>query len=565
MRAKNDFIEMTRKAVIGRNGMIKTPFGERKLTYADYTASGRGISFIEDYLRDCLVTYANTHTEDDATGQISTERLHRAEQIIKGAVNGGNDYALIATGTGATGAIHHLQQLLGVYISPATKDLYGNIVKAGCSQRTCVDFDHYLGNRAPVVFVGPYEHHSNEISWRECLAEVVEIGLDGQGHIDLNELESQLTREEFRDRIKIGSFSAASNVTGLKTPVYEIAALLHRNDALAFFDFAASAPYVEIDINRDRESFFDGIFFSSHKFMGGPGGAGILIIHKRIYNAALPPTIAGGGTVDYVNSKTQDYTKDIEVREKAGTPGILQTYKAALAMELKEKIGVEYIDRREGEILTMVKEQLTRNPLIHIVTDMSAETHLPIFSFNIKSGTSWLHPRFIVKLMNDLFGIQTRAGCSCAGPYGHSLLQIKEDISERYHRAIVDQGNYGLKPGWIRASFHYLMEDREVQFICDAILFSAAYGKLFLSLYDFDLHSGSWKYLGEDSPSAHFGLDEALGLEKTVQKKEAEEDDKSFYDYYMAAALELAEKLKAEESGKDYKSTQSDLISFLYV
>ena len=296
--------------------------------------------------------------------------------------------------------------------------------------------------------------------------------------------------------------------------------------------------------------------------MGGPGGAGILIIHKRIYNAALPPTIAGGGTVDYVNSQTQEYTKDIEIREKAGTPGILQTYKAALAMELKEKIGVKYIEKREADILIMVKKALTGCPFIHIVTDMNPGTHLPIFSFNIKSGSSWLHPRYIVKLMNDLFGIQTRAGCSCAGPYGHSLLQIKEDISARYHRAIVSEGNYGLKPGWIRASFHYLMDDREVQFICNAILFAAERGKLFLPYYDFDIHTGSWKFKDEDMQEANFGLDEALG---GLLKQDDSQDNDNTYNEYLTRAKEMADKLMADEGQQDYKSTQSDLISFLYI
>lgn len=558
---QDEFIDTTRRSVIGINGTIRTPFGERRLSYADYTASGRGITFIEEYLQEILVTYANTHTEDDATGQISTERLHRAEKMIKGFVNADENYALISTGTGATGAIHHLQQLLGVYISPATKELYGNIVKAGCSQGTCVDFDHYLDKRCPVVFVGPYEHHSNEVSWRECLAEVVEIRLTPQGKIDLADLEAQLTREEFRDRIKIGSFSAASNVTGLKSPVYEIAALLHKHDALAFFDFAASAPYIEMDVNRDEHSFFDGLFFSSHKFMGGPGGSGILIIHKRIYNAALPPTIAGGGTVDYVNSETQEYTQDIEVREKAGTPGILQTYKAALAMELKEKIGVPFIEEREAHILSKVKSALARQKEIVLVTDMEPETHLPIFSFNIRSGQSWLHPRFVVKLMNDLFGIQTRAGCSCAGPYGHSLLQIKEDISVRYHHAIVDEGNMGLKPGWIRASFHYLMEDDEVDFICDAFLFAARYGKLFLPYYDFDIHTGAWTWRGEEAEPVRFGLDEAL---EEGREAKADAHRASFADY-LETAQEMASRLEREDHKNDYKTTQSDLISFLYM
>lgn len=562
------FIDVVRESILGRDTPITTPFGKRFLTYADYTASGRGVSFIEDYLRKSLSTYGNTHTEDDLTGAESTERLHMAERIIKKAVNAGENHVIIETGSGATGAIHYLQQLLGLYVPPAGKEMVKDILTEHLGRERYGEYDSCLSANCPVVFVGPYEHHSNEISWRECFAEVIEISLDAEGSFDLNDLEEKLSREEYKNRMKIGSFSAASNVTGLKSPVYDIAALLHRYDALAFFDYAAAAPYMEIDVNRDEESFFDGIFFSPHKFPGGPGGSGILIIHKRIYRASLPPTVAGGGTVDFVNAYTQEYSRDIETREKAGTPGILQIYKAALAVELKEKIGIHTIEKREQALLNKALEKLKGCPNVELVAPMDEKRNLPIFSFNIRCGSSWLHPRFVVKLLNDLFGIQARAGCSCAGPYGHRLLHIQGEVSERYHRVIRD-GNLGVKPGWARVSFHYLMDDGDSDFLCDAIRFIAERGVSFLPLYSFDIHTGAWRHRTFTDAPVPFGIDDALATVNPVpagtEERIGPDTRRTLREGYLAEARKLVDELKDRFKDETLKTTQTDLISFVYM
>ena len=560
-------LETIKNNIIGKDASIKTPFGERLMTYADYTASGRALSIVEDYLNHCMETYGNTHTEDDITGAESTFRLHQAEKIIKNQVNAGSDYVIIETGAGATGAIHYLQQLLGIYIPPAGKEMRRTILTDCFGSDWYEEYSACLMNNRPVVFVGPYEHHSNEISWRECFAEVVEISLDADGYFDLHDLEEKLSRKEYDGRMKIGSFSAASNVTGLKSPVYDIAALLHRYDALAFFDYAAAAPYVDINVNRNKESFFDGIFFSPHKFLGGPGGSGILIIHKRIYKASLPPTIAGGGTVDYVNAYVQEYCRDIETREKAGTPGILQIYKAALAMDLKGKIGIDLIEEREKNLLRTVLDNLADCPNIQLVAPMDEEHNLPILSFNVRCGSSWIHPRFAVKLLNDLFGIQARAGCSCAGPYGHHLLHIDGDISEHYHDAI-RKGNMGLKPGWARVSFHYLMSENEAVFICKAIRFLGEYAKYFLPLYSFDIHSGAWQHRTYTAPATGFGIDEALesaGEAAHEIPEQHRKDIRSLGEEYLEHAERLAKELRETYRHCTFKTTQADLISFLYV
>ena len=314
--------ERMRNAIIGRNFIFKTPYGDRLLTYADYTASGRSLDFIEQFLIKIQREYANTHTEDDITGRHMTNLLHHAEHLIKKALNAENNCSIIAVGTGATGAISKLQEILGVKIHPATKKLALTLVP---------EFENLIplfNERKPVVFIGPYEHHSNDIMWREALAEVVTVKITPEGYFDLEDLEKKISKPKFKDRIKIGTFSAASNVTGVKSPIYEIARIMHKYNGIACFDYAASAPYVKIDMNKDSESYIDAVYLSPHKCVGGPGSSGILVFNNKLYDSTLSPTCPSGGTVDYVSPTIVDYTNDIETREKAGTPGILQTIKA---------------------------------------------------------------------------------------------------------------------------------------------------------------------------------------------------------------------------------------------
>jgi selenocysteine lyase/cysteine desulfurase len=481
------------------------------LLYGDYTASGRCLLFVERYLMGLQRHYANTHTEDDMTGRSMTHLLHEAEDIIRDAVNAGPRGRVLACGTGATAAIDRLQQLLGVALSPVTRRRLFEALgpEAAASAR------EQLERRGPVVFVGPYEHHSNEVTWREGLATVVTVSLAEDGGIDLGHLESLLGDPAFADRPRIGSFSAASNVTGMVSPVHDIARLLHRHGATASFDFAASGPYVGIDMNPGPDPdggdpSLDAIFLSPHKFIGGPGTPGILVFNDRLYARDLPPTVAGGGTVDYVGYRSHDFVADIEERERAGTPGVLQMLKAALAFAVKESVGVDEIHARERELTARVLERWSRLPRIEILGNPDPARRVGIISFNLRApGGAYLHPKFVTSLLNDLFGIQSRAGCSCAGPYGHRLLDIDEATSERY-RAWVQRGCQGLKPGWCRLGFHYAMDDAEADFVIDAVEFVAREGHRFLSLYSFDLETGAWAHRDAEDADERLSLEAAL-------------------------------------------------------
>lgn len=574
---KKDIWALVRKSIIGRDAFIDTPFGQRLVTYADYTASGRGIEFIEGYIEQILKHYANTHTEDDSTGMITTERLHKAEGTIKRLINAGPQYKIIEAGSGATGAVHRLQQILGLYIPPVAKDLFHKLLEQYMDGEQLNELEAYLLANRPVVFVGPYEHHSNEVSWRECFAEVVEIELDHEGLIDLEDLEAKLSRQEYQGRRLIGAFSAASNVSGVVTPVYEVARALHRHGALAFFDYAAIAPYGKIDVCRDKESFFDGIYFSPHKFLGGPGSSGILIIHESVYRKDLSPTVGAGGTVVCVTFDGQAYSADIEAREKPGTPGILQSMRAALVLELKELLGTERIAARENELIHRVLEKFNTCPPIEIMGNRDPDKRIPIFSFNIRVDDSYLHPRFVTILLNDLFGIQSRAGCSCADPYGHRVLHIDGQKSLKFKDRLM-HGLAGLKPGWVRINFHYLMTDTEYEFIMAAICFVCEFGKYFLPLYEFDIHTGAWRCRDYDKPEIEFGLEQALQMATRQSGQSGKLDSsepeaapknqqalKSLYDGYLEEAKGKAEELKKSFDAKKLRTTEKDLIPFIYV
>ncbi|MCB1849521.1 MAG: aminotransferase class V-fold PLP-dependent enzyme, partial [Gammaproteobacteria bacterium] len=378
-----------RQQIVGIDTPIQTPFGERLMLYADYTASGRSLHFIENYLLELQKLYANSHTEDGLSGRFTTQLLHQAEAIIKRAVNAGPDGRIIACGSGATGAIDRVQQLLGVKLPAASRSLLEELLIGFLGSDQYRALHQHIEAHRPVVFVGPYEHHSNEISWRESLATVVEVRMDVDGGIDLTHLEQLLSAQAYRGRLRIGSFSAASNVTGMRSPVADIARLLHRYGALAMFDFAASAPYVDIDMNpvdegAEGDASLDALFISPHKFLGGPGSSGLLLFNKRCYHAELPPSIAGGGTVEYVGPEDHDFISDIEAREKAGTPGILQTLKAALAFEVKQAIGCTNIERREAELIRLALGRWGRHPGIEILGNGDPARRVAILSFNIR-------------------------------------------------------------------------------------------------------------------------------------------------------------------------------------
>ncbi len=547
-------IEKVRNAIIGRTFTFQTPYGNRLLTYADYTASGRSLQFIEQFLIKIQKEYANTHTEDDVTGRHMTELLHQAENLIKKAFNADKNCYIIATGTGATGAIAKFQEIIGIRIPPATKNRLLAILEKSSDQNNIDQklrekLDLEINHHKPIVFIGPYEHHSNDIMWREGIVEVHTIKLTPEGYMDLRDLELQVSDPKYENRLKIGSFSAASNVTGLKSPIYEIANIMHKYNGLVCFDFAASAPYVEINMNKTPDTFFDAIFLSPHKFVGGPGSTGILVFNERIYDLMLPPTTAGGGTVDFVSSTTVDYSNEVEIREKAGTPGILQTVKAALAIDLKDAIGIENIESKELEYTSRALERLSIHSNIDVLGPLNPKNRISIVSFMIKQEDKYLHPKLVTKLLNDLFGIQSRAGCMCAGPYGHLLLNIEEKQSQKYEK-IIQQGIIGIKPGWCRVNFHYLFSEEEFEFICQAIEFIADYGYLFLSEYTFNLHSGEWNHRNfketfiDEKPTVESVL--KLNLDDCFEEEIINREE--LYANYLNEAKKIVQTMKEDKN-----------------
>lgn len=491
-------LEYLRRQIIGGQVSFKTPYGEKLMTYADYTASGKSLKFIEDYMMRVEISYANTHTEDGYAGSQTTKLYEDAKNMIRKAVNADESYIVMNAGSGTTGVVLKLAQILGVYQAPASKDLQDEQMKVlgerSKQMSECLnDLEEYNQKTRPIIFISPYEHHSNDLIWRESNAKVIEIPLNEKGKIDLNILEEQVSLPKYKNRKKIGAFSAASNVSGILSPVEEIARIMHKHGGWVFFDYAACAPYVKIDMMVSKDSYYDGIYLSPHKFLGGPGTSGLLLIHEKIYNNTLAPTCAGGGTVEYVSSKGYDFVESVERREDAGTPPILQMIRTALAMDVKERVGHEQIELIENKYIHGAIKRLSKSPNIHIMGPVGLKHRLGILSFNIGHDKEYLHPRFVTKLLNDLFGIQTRAGCSCAGPYGHRLLGISPEESEAY-REIFKLGDESMKPGWARLNFHYTLKEATYEFIIEAIEFIAKYGYLFLQVYTVNPKTGLWTH-----------------------------------------------------------------------
>lgn len=478
-----------RADLIGTDAVIRTPFGERRVIYADYVASGRALHSVEERIRTlALPLYANTHTEDSATGAHSTHLSQQAADYVRGQLGGDATCKLVFCGSGSTAAVRRIQDILGLTV--------------GGDHRATV-LAAIPEHERPVVLVGPYEHHSNEVSWRETLAEVVELPLCERGNLDLDALVAALKAPQYARRPKIGSFSAASNVTGLLTDTRTVARILHGHGAYAFFDFAASGPYVKIDMKPGQADGYDAVFLSPHKFVGGPGTPGLLCFQDHLYHLNVPST-AGGGTVRYVSRTRQLYIEDIEAREDAGTPAILGKIRTALAFKVKEELGVRELTAREHELFARARERLGANGRVQLLGNPQA-ARLAFLSLLVRAeGETFLHPRLVVRLLNDLFGIQARGGCACAGPYGHALLNIDDERSERYLQCALSNID-GLKPGWTRLNLAPWASDAEVDFLLTAVEFVAEYGARFLPLYDFDWMSGAWTHARDEAPLDLFG------------------------------------------------------------
>ncbi|AOS98082.1 putative cysteine desulfurase [Microbulbifer aggregans] len=494
MAACDALLARIRDAVIGERMPLSTPFGTRPLIYADYTASGRGLTFIEDTIRNqVLPWYANTHTETSATGRQTTAFREQARAAVRRSVNADDEHAVIFCGSGATAAINRLVDSLGLR-KPASKHFPSEQAELPEHLR-------------PVIFIGPYEHHSNDLPWRESLAQVVTIPQCPEGGVDVAALEAALRR--YQDRpLKIGSFSAASNVTGIRTNVAAVTALLHRHGALSCWDYAAAGPYVRVDAAGDGDSTrIDALFISPHKFVGGPGTPGVLVIDRKLLPAGQP-AVPGGGTVSWVGPEKHTYLPPGERREEAGTPAIVESVRAGLAFQLKDAVGADEIERREAEWLRRAFARWAANPNIDILGGTEAE-RVSIVSLHILREGKPLHHGFVVALLNDLFGIQVRGGCSCAGPYGHALLHLTPEQSEALE-SVVAGGESLLKPGWVRLNFNYFLDTETADYLIEAIELIAEHGYRLLPYYQYDAEAGVWRFQGEHSePPLPLSLDGA--------------------------------------------------------
>ncbi|NGP77381.1 aminotransferase class V-fold PLP-dependent enzyme [Balneolaceae bacterium YR4-1] len=441
------YFRQFRENIVGIDTQFKTPEGLKPLVYADWIASGRLYEPIERIMhREIAPRIGNTHSESSYTGKLMTNAYHQAHEIIKEHVNASDDDVIITAGSGMTGVLCKFQRILGLKVPEQFKDQI-NLPE----------------EERPIVFVTHMEHHSNQTTWLETIADVEVLEPSDDLLVDPENLEKAL--DKYRERkVKIGSFTACSNVTGIETPYHQLAEIMHRHGGYCFVDFAASAPYVDIDMNPENEAQrLDAIFFSPHKFLGGPGSSGVLIFDKKLYQNRIPDH-PGGGTVTWTNPwGGRHYFNDIEVREDGGTPGFLQAIRAALAIRLKEKMSVEKIRAREEEMLEIAFEQFSKIPQLHILAENIHE-RLGVISFYVEN----VHHNLMVKLLNDNYGIQVRGGCSCAGTYGHLLLDVSRQQSKKI-TDLIDHGDLSQKPGWVRLSLHPTMTNEELRYILSAI------------------------------------------------------------------------------------------------
>jgi len=469
------YFEPFRRNIIGLDQEFETPYGRKKIVYADWTASGRMYAPIEKILTEKISPFvANTHTETNITGSSMTVAYKKARDIIKKHVNAKEGDILISSNSGMTGVVNKLQRIIGIKLHEKFQD---KIVIAP--------------EERPIIFVTHMEHHSNQTSWIETIGEVVVIQACNEGKVDLDDFARLL--DKYKDRkIKIAAVTSCSNVTGIDTPYHLMAGMIHRVGGLCFVDFACSAPYIDIDMHPSHpDEYLDAIYFSPHKFLGGPSASGILIFNQKLYNNRIPDN-PGGGTVDWTNPWGEHkYHDEIEAREDGGTPAFLQTIRVAFCILLKEKMSVTKMLEREHEILAIIWPKLATIPNLKVLADQHTN-RLGVISFYIDG----LHFNLAVKLLNDRFGIQMRGGCSCAGTYGHYLLEVSHEKSQTLTSEI-SQGILTNKPGWVRMSIHPTMEDTEIEFILDSLVQLSQNHQTWALDYVYDRYSNEFKHKSE--------------------------------------------------------------------
>jgi selenocysteine lyase/cysteine desulfurase len=461
-----------RDEIVGIRQTLTSPYGTQPIVYADWTASGRLYGPIERRMVEAFGPFVgNTHSESNTTGTTMTQAYHLAHEVIKHHVNAGPDDAILTFGSGMTAVICKLQRMLGLRLP---EHLAG--------------YCHIPASARPLVVVTHMEHHSNQTTWLETIADVEVLAPDDQGLVDVGRLADVLSR--YADRpLKIGSFTACSNVTGIRAPYHDLARVMHRHGGFCFVDFAASAPYVPIDMHPqgDPDGHLDAVFFSPHKFLGGPGAPGVLVFDRHMYHSRVPDQ-PGGGTVKWTNPwHEHSFIEDVESREDGGTPGFLQAFKAALAVRLKEAMGAEALLAREHQLVPILFDGLRAIPGLHLLAD-HVEDRLGILSFYVEG----LHYNLLVKLLDDRFGVQVRGGCSCAGTYGHYLLHV--DPQRSHHITdLIEHGDLSEKPGWVRMSIHPTTPDDEARYLVAAVRECVRNADRWSADYEYSTCTNEWR------------------------------------------------------------------------
>jgi selenocysteine lyase/cysteine desulfurase/tRNA(Ile)-lysidine synthase TilS/MesJ len=544
---KDKLIETIQESIIGDSELFKSPFGFRKVTYCDYVASGRSLKFIEDYIQNQVLTlYANTHTTTSVTGHQSTLFRYESRGLLMNAMNGSKKDVLIWTGSGATSASNKLIHLLNIQSS-----------------------SQWSEDEQPVVLVGPYEHHSNLLPWRESSALIVQINEDAvTGHIDQQHLKEQLIKYSNNKRLIIGAFSAASNVTGLLTDTDTITALLHMYGAYAVWDYACAAPYVKIDMNVSKKIYGqscrkDAIFFSPHKFVGGVSTPGVLLVKKHMFRNVQVPTQPGGDTVFFVTDQDHRYLEKPHEREEAGTPDVVGSVRCGLVFQLKSAVGEENIEQIEQRLYERVVANLSKNSNIMLLGYDESQTvkKLPIFSFLIRFNKNYvLHYNYVCTLLNDLFGIQSRGGCACAGPYALRLLGIHHELAKKIEDALVEDDDHEfLRPGFTRVNFNYFFNEATIEYVLEAINFVADHGWKLLPYYTFYPETGEWKHV-LNKRTAHNRRwihnisynSGTMSYRHQVNQHIPLKDYKKLYDKYLKEANEIVEDALREYGANAY-------------
>lgn len=536
-----ELLQYIRENIIGDNAIFSGPFGYRKITYCDYIASGRSLKFIEDYiLKEVLPLYANTHTTTSITGLQTTLFRYEARQLISSSLHCSKKDILIFTGSGCTAAINKLVHML---------DIKGK-----------------NDTRNPVIFIDAFNHHSNLLPWRESGAKIVNIKLNNLGTTDLKHLEEEL-KNHSSSQLKIGAFSAASNITGTLQDIDTITALLHKNGALAFWDYATAAPYVEIDMNPviDGENrglvYKDAIFFSPHKFIGGPDTPGILVAKKHLFINKVPEN-PGGGTVFFVTENEHRYLKKIYEREEGGTPLIVGSIRAGLCIQLKNAVGAENIHKLENQFIKKAFTEWKKNPNLVILGNTDIE-RVAIASFMVKHNKKYLHYNFVSVLLNDLFGIQCRGGCSCAGPYALHLLNISTELAMEFEKQLlVDDIHEYLRPGFCRLSFNYFFDDTTVQYIIDSVNWVANHGWKFLPFYTFNPETNEWHHYNNKKFTSRRWIHDISYENGKMEWRQAVNQHVTEKEFkkYLKEADELEKSLTEECTKKKFGLAQQELL-----